>query len=76
MIFLCRGRFGPYVQLGETPERGSKDPKPKRASLPKGMAEEEVVLELALKWLSLPRSLGEDPETGAQIIATSGRFGP
>jgi len=76
MIYLCRGRFGPYVQLGETPERGSKEPKPKRASLPKGMAEEEATLEQALKWLSLPRSLGADPETGIDVVAASGRFGP
>jgi len=75
-IFLCRGRFGPYVQVGETPERGSKEPKPKRASVPKGILEEEVHLDLALKWLSLPRTLGVDPETEEKIIATSGRFGP
>ena len=76
MVYLCRGRFGPYVQLGETPERGSKEPKPKRASLPKGLAEEEATLEQALKWLSLPRTLGIDPESKDEVIAASGRFGP
>ena len=75
-VYLAHGRYGPYVQLGETPERGSKDPKPKRASLPKGLAEEEATLELALKWLSLPRSLGVDPDKDEEIIAASGRFGP
>jgi len=75
-IYLAHGRFGAYVQLGETPERGSKAPKPKRASLPKDVKEEDVTLELALKWLSLPRSLGEDPATGEEILALSGRFGP
>ncbi len=75
-IYLCRGRFGPYVQVGETPERGSKAPKPKRASVPKGMTEEEVNLALALKWLSLPRNLGVDPDSGEEIVAMSGRYGP
>jgi DNA topoisomerase-1 len=38
--------------------------------------EEEVTLAAALKWLSLPRSLGAHPETGDEVVATSGRFGP
>jgi DNA topoisomerase-1 len=75
-VYLAHGRFGAYVQLGETPERGSKAPKPKRASLPRGVEEEAVTLELAMKWLSLPRSLGEDPESGEEVIATTGRYGP
>ena len=75
-VYLAHGRFGAYVQLGETPERGSKEPKPKRASLPKGVEEEEVTLEKALLWLSLPKTLGVDPGTEEEVIATSGRFGP
>ncbi len=76
-VYLAHGRFGHYVQLGETPERGKgKGDKPRRASLPKGKDEHQVTLELALKWLSLPRSLGTDPESGEEVIATSGRFGP
>ena len=75
-VYLAHGRFGAYVQLGETPERGSKEPKPKRASLPKDVAEQDVTLDKALLWLSLPRSLGVDPENDEEVIATSGRFGP
>jgi DNA topoisomerase-1 len=75
-VYLAHGRYGAYVQLGETPERGSKAPKPKRASLPKGVAEEEVTLDKSLLWLSLPRTLGVDPDTEEEVIAASGRFGP
>ena len=75
-VLLAHGRFGAYVQLGPTPEKGSKAPKPKRASLPKGTSEEEVTLDQALLWLSLPRTLGAHPESGDEVIATSGRFGP
>ncbi len=73
-VYLAHGRFGPYVQLGETPE-DRKAPKPKRASLPKGLDEHEAELERALEWLSLPRSLGADPD-GEEVVATTGRFGP
>jgi DNA topoisomerase I len=72
-IFLMEGRFGPYVQLGETGEKGSR---PKRASLPKGMKPEQVTAEMALRWLSLPRTLGAHPESGKEVQAGIGRFGP
>jgi DNA topoisomerase-1 len=73
-ILLARGRFGPYVQLGPTPEEKGA-PKPKRASLPRGMSEEEVDLATAVRLLSLPRALGHDPE-GEEVVAAVGRFGP
>jgi DNA topoisomerase-1 len=73
-VYVARGRFGPYVQLGDTPE--GKAPKPRRASLPKDVMEEEATLELALRFLSLPRELGPHPESGEQVIANIGRFGP
>jgi DNA topoisomerase-1 len=82
-VYLATGRFGPYVQLGETPEAparrtkgAAKAQKPKRASLPRGVSEDNVDLSLALKLLSLPRVLGEHPADGQEITAAVGRFGP
>jgi DNA topoisomerase-1 len=78
-VYAMRGRFGAYVQLGETPEKatkGAKGEKPRRASLPKGVSEEQVTLNEALKLLDLPRTLGTHPETGEPVIANVGRFGP
>ncbi len=72
-VYCLIGRYGPYVQLGEPSEQ---DPKPKRASIPKGVEPREITLEHALRLLSLPRSLGMHPEKGAEVIANLGRFGP
>ena len=74
-VYVMTGRFGPYVQLGETPERGSKE-KPRRASLTSEDAEDSITLARALELLSLPRLVGRDPESGEEIVANFGRFGP
>jgi DNA topoisomerase I len=73
-VFVMLGRFGPYVQLGETPEKGSKE-KPRRASLGRHFSEDTITLADALKLLSLPRTLGMG-EDGEEIVTNVGRFGP
>jgi DNA topoisomerase I len=72
-VTVRSGRFGPYLQLGETVKDGEK---PKRASLPKGTTPEDIDLERAIALLSLPREVGRHPEDGEPIRASIGRFGP
>ena len=72
-IYCLVGRYGAYFQLGEVTEEA---PKPKRASLPKGMDPKTVTMDAALQALSLPRELGIHPETKKPILANNGRFGP
>ena len=71
VVSVRKGRFGPYVQLGEDDEAGGK---PKRASLFKDMDPATLRLEEALELLALPRVLGE--VDGEEVLAQNGRYGP
>ncbi len=72
-ITLKTGRFGPYVQRGEPSE---DQPKPPRASIPKGWDPASIDLDKALQLLSLPRPVGPHPDDGVLIEAGIGRYGP
>lgn len=61
------GRFGPYLEMGSGKQA-------KRSNIPKDIP--ELDLDWAVKLLDLPRSLGKHPETGEEITASIGRYGP
>jgi DNA topoisomerase-1 len=73
-IYLMNGPYGPYLQVGVAVEGEKK--KPKRVSIPKEISIADVNIDIANMLLSLPRDLGQHPDTGKKIVANIGRFGP
>ena len=67
-IYLKKGPYGFYLQLGE--DATATTEKPKRSALPKNIKPEEITLEQASILLSLPKKLGNDIEVNI------GKFGP
>ncbi|PIR38040.1 MAG: DNA topoisomerase I [Alphaproteobacteria bacterium CG11_big_fil_rev_8_21_14_0_20_39_49] len=72
-ILVKKGPYGLYLQLGE-PE--DKKEKPKRVSIPKMYAPDDITLDIAEGLLSLPRQVGKHPDTGKVIAAGIGMYGP
>ena len=87
-IYLKNGRFGPYLQyekelenIQEPKKKGRKKKKKendhlRNVSIPKGIEVYNVSLEQAKFLCSLPKVLGQNPDTGKDITLNSGRFGP
>jgi len=88
-IYLKNGRFGPYLQFEkeiqleiETPKKNKSkkkiklDNNMKNISIPKGILVDNVDLAQAKFLCSLPKTLGQNPESGKDIILNSGKFGP
>ena len=74
-VVARQGRYGPYVQLGPPPT--DPDAKAdKSVSLLSSMSLEEITLADALRLLTLPRTVGVDPDDGVAITTQAGRFGP
>ncbi|HSW36984.1 MAG TPA: type I DNA topoisomerase [Candidatus Saccharimonadales bacterium] len=71
-IYARFGRYGPMLQRGETDDETKK---PDFAPLPAGTTIDTVTLEQALPNFRLPREVGKT-ESGEEIIANIGRFGP
>ena len=84
-IYLKNGRFGPYLQYEKELKVELKIPKKKKTkednnvrniSIPKGINVDSVELNRAKFLCSLPKVLGQNPETGKDITLNTGRFGP
>jgi DNA topoisomerase-1 len=76
-IYVRVGKNGPYLERTVASDDG--EPTPQRANLSDAITPDELTLELAEKLFATPqegRSLGIDPETGHEIFAKDGRFGP
>lgn len=73
-IVLRVGRYGPYIERGEKDSENHQ-----RADIQEDLAPDELSVELAEELLAKPSGdfeLGTDPQSGHQIVAKDGRYGP
>jgi DNA topoisomerase I len=71
------GKNGPYLERMVTGDDG--EPTPQRANLHESLTPDELTLDVAEELFSTPqegRSLGVDPDSGHEIVAKDGRYGP
>ncbi|MBB4856226.1 DNA topoisomerase-1 [Mycobacteroides chelonae] len=76
-IYVRVGKNGPYLERMITGDDG--EPTPQRANVKDGVTPDELTVEMAEQLFAIPqegRTLGVDPETGHEIVAKDGRFGP
>ncbi|WP_437386980.1 type I DNA topoisomerase [Plantibacter flavus] len=82
-VTLRIGKYGPYLEVtpdGPPPAEGEEAPTPRRVNLPEDLAPDELTPEKAHELIDAPvvgdRVIGLNPDTGKQIVAKDGRFGP
>jgi len=87
-MYLKVGRFGPYIQYEIIPEVVHEEVKKikkkkvkennnfRNISIPKGISIDSIDIERAKFLCSLPKVIGQHPDTGLDITLNSGRFGP
>jgi DNA topoisomerase I len=71
------GKNGPYLERMVVGDDG--EPTPQRANLHDSLTPDELTLEVAEELFATPqegRSLGVDPESGHEVVAKDGRYGP
>ena len=72
-INLRTGKYGPYIEVMENDER-------RIVNIPADLSPDELTHEKAIELVNAPpasdRVLGQEPETGLDIIVKDGRYGP
>ncbi|SMG13526.1 type I DNA topoisomerase [Agreia pratensis] len=77
-ITLRIGKYGPYLEVRE--EGAAEDAVPRRVNIPADLAPDELTEAKARELIDAPvvvdRIIGVNPETGKNVVAKDGRFGP